>query len=113
MDINNDLKKGASLHKIISVIRNRRYTEEFKYKWSDFFVITLNSYIQEWLKKCCHIRNLCKKFTGYCRIVNMADDTDKSDFTDDEAISGNDNPFSNKQASHKGIEIQNSIVIFI
>ena len=30
----------------------------------------------------------------------MADDTDKSDFTDDDAISGNDNPSSSKQAQH-------------
>jgi hypothetical protein len=57
-------------------------------------------------RECCHIRNLFDKFKGFWRIVNMEDDTDKSDFTDDEAISGNDNPFSNKQKSHKGIEMQ-------
>ena len=33
----------------------------------------------------------------------MADDTDKSDFTDDEGKSGNENPFGTKPKHHKGI----------
>ena len=33
----------------------------------------------------------------------MADDTDKSDFTDDEGKSGNENPFGAKPKHHKGI----------
>ena len=33
----------------------------------------------------------------------MADDTDKSDFTDDEGNAGNENPFGSKPKHHKGI----------
>ena len=49
--------------------------------------------------------NILPVFKGIRRILNMADDTDKSDFTDDDAISGNDNPSSSKQAQHKGTDL--------
>ena len=32
----------------------------------------------------------------------MADDTDKSDYTDDEGKSGNETPFGSKSKHHKG-----------
>ena len=51
-------------------------------------------------------RKILPVFEGIRRILNMADDTDKSDFTDDDAISGNDNPLSGKQAQHKGTDMR-------
>ena len=54
----------------------------------------------------CNIRNILPVYKGSRRKFNMADDTDKSDFTDDDAISGNDNPSSSKQAQHKGTDMR-------
>ena len=35
----------------------------------------------------------------------MTDDTDKSDFTDDESKPATENPFGGKPKPHKGIEL--------